>query len=107
MLLSGIFKKSGFLFRIDDVFSLKNGEAVVTGEALSGRAGAGDMITYANPQKEPVFSCRIVSIEQGQDKANYASSGARGRYGAHFALWIEGHSAPEFQKGWYFLSEQK
>lgn len=103
--LFGAFRKKetagdSFIFRIDDMFAMKTGDCVVTGEVLQGCIRVNDGVGYFNTQGEPVLRAVIGGIEYGPEgPRKSAQPNPTGIYGSHYGLLIKGYTKERFEAG--------
>lgn len=96
-------QQEGFIFQIDDVFALRDGGVVVTGQVIEGVVHQGDRVVCA-PQAGSSFLCFVEAIEQ-PDPARRGQfvhpkeARADGPGGGHCALMIPGKDKSDFRPG--------
>ena len=95
--------KQSFLFRIDDMFELKDDlGTIITGHILSGKVRINDNVVYADKNQNPVFECIIADIERlpitKLTEATFEELGKR-----TIALQIFGHLKNEFEAGGFIM----
>ena len=97
----------GFLFRIEDIFSIKNVGTAVSGTVLNGSAGIGDEVSFGHVPGEAVFSCKIrsidgkASLEGGIGPVERATAEGSCRYGC--ALTLDEPECRRFRVGEYIF----
>lgn len=94
---------SGFNFQIDQVFALRGGGVVVTGQVTEGILRQGDRAVCV-PGAGSSFLCAIEAIEQPDPRrqGQYLHPGearADGSFGGHYALHIPGRHTSDFRPG--------
>ena len=82
----------GFLFRIQQIFSIREVGTAVVGTVLNGSAGIGDTVSFGHVPGQEVFSCKIKAIdgknsmEGGISPVERATADGPCRYGCSLML---------------------
>ena len=97
----------GFLFQIQDIFSIRDVGTVVTGTVKNGSAGIGDIVSFGHVPGETVFTCEIKSIDGkgsvdgGIGPVERAADDGSCRYGC--ALTLDEPESRRFRVGEYLF----
>lgn len=94
-----------FLYKIKDIFALKEQGCVLVGEVLNGEAVPGMKAAYLDQNGKKIFHCTIDSIEQNGVKMKKAPVCYMGIYGPNFAFLIKDFAPNAFQKENYLYLE--
>lgn len=91
--------KEAFMAVIEEIYALKNGDVVLICKITSGHISVGDEVAYEDEQRNVLFHCTILEMEQPSGKVESAGWDANGKYGPHFAMRIPYHKPEEFKQG--------
>lgn len=97
----------GFLFQIQDIFSIRDVGTVVTGTVQNGSAGIGDIVSFGHVPGEMVFTCEIKaidgkgSVDGGIGPVERAADDDSCRYGC--ALTLDEPESRRFRVGEYLF----
>lgn len=96
----------GFEFLMDTAYALKEeNSAVITGKMTRGKLTPQTPAIFLDEQGEPLFSCRVVGIEQGTQLVKAASWDAKGTYGPHYGLKLLGVTKEQLPSEGTLVSE--
>ncbi len=97
----------GFLFRIEEIFAIRNVGTAVVGTVLNGSAGMGDTLSFGHVPGEAVFTCKIKdiagksSMESSIAPVERAMADGPCRYGC--ALTLDEPECRRFRVGEYLF----